>query len=201
MDYKKWVQVVNFFARKEKETTWKGIDKLKVLKLVWIADRIHLRRYWKTILNDTYFAMDLWPVASWIKNICDQNEEYLSKEHNAYIKQYLEKKPKFIIESKKEVDDGYFSQTNLDILEEVYNKFWSQSNSFLIDFTHKYPEWKKFEENLKVWNSFLMDYKDFFKNIEWQDEIFNFPEEFLEISRNIYEESESFDKLFGLRSV
>jgi len=40
-DYKKAIQVINWFANK----TNGQIDKLKLMKLIFLADREHMRRY------------------------------------------------------------------------------------------------------------------------------------------------------------
>lgn len=195
---KKWVQVINFFAEKEQEKTWTAIDKLKILKLVWIADRLHLRKYWKLIIWDTYFAMKFWPVASWIKNICDKNEDFLPKNANIYINTYLQKFQNKI-KSRKEIDLLQFSDSNIEVLTQVYEKFWNNKWHKLVDITHKYPEWKKFETKLKTWtiSQAQMSYFDFFENTPEQDSIFDISEEHLELTKDIFQENLEFDRLFS----
>ena len=51
-DYKKAVQAINFFARKNGGK----ITKLEVLKLIFFADRYHLRKYGRPITNDQYLG-------------------------------------------------------------------------------------------------------------------------------------------------
>lgn len=195
---KKWVQVINFFAKKEQEKTWVAIDKLKILKLVWIADRLHLRKYWKLIVWDTYFAMKLWPVASWIKNICDKNETFLPKNANTYINTYLQKFQNKI-RSRKEIDLLQFSDSNIEVLTQVYEKFWNNNSFNLVDFTHYYPEWTKFKHKLESWEIIQaqMDYLDFFENTPAQNQIFDIDEEHLEISKDIFKENYNFYRLFS----
>lgn len=195
---KKWVQVINFFAKKEQEKTWVAIDKLKVLKLVWIADRLHLRRYGSPIVGDTYFAMKMWPVASTIKNICEKNEQFLPNKAKEYINEYLSKLL-YKIRSKKEVDYSYFSDSNLAILEQVFETFWNRKSSKLVDFTHEYPEWTKFKDKLASWEIIQaeMNYLDFFENTPVQNDIFNIDEEHLELSKDIFKENYNFSKLFA----
>lgn len=195
---KKWVQIINFFAKKEQETTWTSIDKLKILKLVWIADRLHLRKYWKLIVWDTYFAMKMWPVASGIKNICDKKEDFLPTNAIIYINEYIQKFENSI-RSKKDVDISQFSESNLEVLNLVYTTFWNNKWSKLVDVTHKYPEWKKFETKLKMWtiSQAQMSYFDFFENTPEQDSIFDISEEHLELTRDIFQENLEFDKLFS----
>ena len=196
---KKWVQIINYFAELEKEKNKKpSIDKLKVLKLVWIADRLHLRKYWKTIIWDTYFAMKMWPVASWIKNICELNEIYLSSKALKYINEFLQKFS-FKVRSKAKTDFTQFSETNLEIINEVFEKFWKDHSFKLVEFTHNYPEWTKFQHKLDSWEIIYanMNYIDFFKNTTSQDNIFDIDEEHLEISKDIFRESYNFSRLFA----
>jgi len=193
-NFKKWVQIINLLSILE----WKSIDKLKVLKLIWLADRVHLRKYWKLIAWDIYLAMPLWPVASWMKNIFDQNEEYLPKQAKKYIQEYLHKYT-HKVKSIKKVDYSLFSETNIEIIKEIYIKFWTKSWRELINITHNYPEWTKFEEKINNWiiSQAQMNYFDFFKNIPSQDSIFNISKDNLELSKDIFEESRQFSYLFA----
>jgi len=51
--HRKATQALNVLARNSGGT----ISKLKALKLVFFADRYHLRKYGRAIINDRYFAM------------------------------------------------------------------------------------------------------------------------------------------------
>lgn len=55
-NYRKITQALNYLATKNPD---KKINKLKAIKLVWIADRYHLRKYGRPITWDTYEAMPL----------------------------------------------------------------------------------------------------------------------------------------------
>jgi len=196
---KKWVQIINYLAELEKEKNKKpSIDKLKVLKLVWIADRLHLRKYWNPIVWDTYFAMKFWPVASGIKNICELNDSYLSAKAIKYIAKYLQKFS-HKVRTKNKTDLSQFSESNIEIINEIFNKFWNENSFKLVDFTHNYPEWTKFKEKLESWEIIQanMNYLDFFKNTTSQDNIFDIDDEYLESSKNIFKENYNFSRLFA----
>lgn len=193
---KKWVQVMNLFAHLEKKHNNKSIDKLKILKLIWISDRLHLRKYWKPIVWDTYFAMEMWPVASGIKYIFDLDKEAINEENIAYIKTYL-KKFSYKLISEKEVDYSLLSDSNIEVIEKVYLEFWHNSSSRLINITHKYPEWKKHEIDVNNWKIVRMNYFDFFENTPEQDSIFDISEEHLELTKDIFQENLEFDRLFS----
>ena len=63
--YKKATQALNFLAKK------KGgkINRMKALKLIYFADRLHLRTYGRPIIGDDYWAMQFGPVPSCTNNI------------------------------------------------------------------------------------------------------------------------------------
>lgn len=194
----KAVQVINYFTRLEEKENGTSIDKLKILKLIWLADRFHIRKYWKLIVGDTYFAMKFWPVASWIKDICDVNDSFLPTKSVVYINEYLQKYS-HKIRSKKEVNLSLLSESNIEILDQVFSEFWSNPSSTLVSITHKYPEWSKFESKLKAGTitQARMNYSDFFKNFPSQDRIFDISEEHLDISKEIFEEDCKFKSLFA----
>lgn len=160
-NYLKSVQVLNWIAKKEG-----GIaDKLKAIKIYWLADRLHLRKYGSTLTNDKYFAMELGPVGSLAKDITGQTNR-LDEEQIEYKKIYLNVINKNNYQSVEEVDYGKFSETNLEVLEEVYKLSKNILNFDLVDLTHLYPEWKKHELEIKEnpKSSIVIDLNDFFKN-------------------------------------
>ena len=56
--HRKATQALNFFARQGGGS----INKMKALKLVYFADRSHLRRYGRPVVGDEYLAMNFSPV-------------------------------------------------------------------------------------------------------------------------------------------
>ena len=52
-DYKKATQAINYLTKKEGGQ----IDKLKLIKLIYLADRYHLRRYGRRVVNYADLAM------------------------------------------------------------------------------------------------------------------------------------------------
>ncbi len=58
--HRKATQALNFFAAK----AGGKINKMKALKLVFFADRYHLRKYGRPVVGDEYLAMNYGPVAS-----------------------------------------------------------------------------------------------------------------------------------------
>ena len=53
-DTKKIIQALTYLAGKEDD---KVMDNMKAYKLLWLADRYHLRQTGMTITGDAYYAM------------------------------------------------------------------------------------------------------------------------------------------------
>ncbi len=189
-NFKKSIQVLNFFARKEGGS----INKMKAIKLIWLADRAHLRKYGRPITNDRYYAMQYGPVPSNTKDLCECDNIFLGeaekKERDKYINPHHNN---IKYDSLNEVNDDFFSETDLEILDEIYEVFGKYEHYYLADnISHIFPEWKKHEnEIIKCGESRVeMDYEDFFENPAEGDGYFNkIDPELLEIAKSIYKET------------
>ena len=74
------------------DNTNKSLDKLSILKLVFFADRYHIRKYARTITNDTYYAMQYGPVASNVKKVSNNDIDISIKELAMTIKKIVDYK-------------------------------------------------------------------------------------------------------------
>lgn len=157
--YRKAVQVLNYFAVK----SGGRINEMKALKLVFLSDRFHLRKYGRPITNDEYFAMPFGPVASGVKDIAEFSF-CLDKSEDDYARQFLARLNQFTIESKSNVNQKVFSKSDLEAMEYAWVKFGKLSKYELSDLTHEYPEWKKHEEFLQKFKRVKMSYEDFFED-------------------------------------
>ena len=155
-DYKKATQALNFFALKE----GKEINKLKALKLIFFADRYHLRKFGRPITNDEYYAMKLGPVASGVKDIAE-NSSFLDEKEQGYASEFLISR-RLDYCSRREVDERVFSESDVEALEFAWNKFGHFDEFRLADLTHLYPEWQKHEKSLENSSRIRMSFEDFF---------------------------------------
>ena len=158
-DYKKATQGLNHFALK----AGGQISKLKALKLIYLADRYHLRKYGRLITNDIYFAMNLGPVPSGVKDIAEASR-FLGKKEKDYAPKYLTAKTAYNLQSVKPVDESVFSDSDIEALDFIWNKFGHLKRYQLADLTHKYPEWKKHEQALNLNSRIQRDLEDFFND-------------------------------------
>jgi uncharacterized phage-associated protein len=143
--HRKATQALNFFARK----AGGQINKMKALKLIFFADRYHLRQYGRPITNDEYFAMKLGPVPSGCKDLAEMSD-FLDPQERAYAARFLQRVSQYDFASVAEVDRVVFSQTDVEALEFAWTRF-GQCEPFELanDITHKFPEWKRHETALQ----------------------------------------------------
>lgn len=159
--YKKATQALNFLARKKDGR----INKMKAIKLIFLADRLHLRKYGRPVIGDIYWAMKLGPVGSKTKRAAELD---LPADVLVYAKKYIkpadEKKQSLL--SIKEPDLEVFSKTDLECLETVYDVFSDKDQFELAELTHEYPEWRKYQKELGDGKKRIkMDYGDFFADM------------------------------------
>jgi uncharacterized phage-associated protein len=189
-NYKKAVQSLNFFAVKEGGI----IDKMKSMKLIWLSDRAHLRKYGRPILMDRYIAMRYGPVPSKTKDLSECDNVFLDENERTYRDKYLKiLHENHNIESIHEPETKVFSETDIQIMEKVYSKFGKDEQFKLSEISHFYPEWKRYKEMLESGEASHIDmnYSDFFKNPEKEgkSDFFQLDKEHLDISMSIFEEN------------
>lgn len=186
-NHKKAVHTLAYFAQKEGGV----INKMKAFKLIWLSDRLHLRKYGRPILNDVYFALPKGPIPSSTKDLAD-NSDYLADSERELREQVLENAGRYTIKTKTEVQKNVFSESDLEVMSLVYDNFGNLDEFTLSELSHEYPEWKKFEKSLQVGHSsrFEMNYQDFFDDNENSHILFEQDEELLELNKEVFLENQ-----------
>lgn len=196
---KKTTQAINYFARKKEGQ----INKMKAIKLIYLADRYHLRKYGRPVIGDTYLAMKFGPVGSYTLNVANFSEKNLDRECLRYAREYLghpknDSKGQEML-SKKEVDMETFSQTDIEAFERIYQEFGDKDQFELARvITHSYPEWSKFRKDIESGKTRCapMDYMDFFKNpTKSGSSIFDVDEDHLHLSKEAFLENQEVAEL------
>lgn len=185
-DYRKAVQAINFFAQKEHGK----INKMKAIKLIYLADRFHLRKYGRPVTNDFYIAMKFGPVGSKVKDLAELSF-VLPEEEKNYAEKYIVTNG-YNTESRTVIDEDVFSKTDLEALEFAYKNFGKHDKFKLAEITHDFPEWAKFNEQFKnrTTASEIMDYNDFFDDLENENnKFFSALSEDLASSKEIFNEN------------
>lgn len=155
--HRKATQSLNYFARQ----AGGGINKLKALKLLFFADRYHLRKYGRPVGECAYYAMTHGPVASEAKHVAEDSER-LPAPARTYAHRFLRQTPDLGFTSIAPVDDSVLSDTDREALAFAWANFGRFTKYQLRDITHHYPEWQRHEHGLAHHRRVPMDYADFF---------------------------------------
>lgn len=180
---KKLIQALDFFAFKEGGE----ISKIKSYKLLWLADRYHLRKFGRMITNDGYFAMPKGIVPTEAKHIMDEKS---TLKCGQYIKDYLQISGKATsYKSCQEPNMRVFSKTDVDALNAVWASYGSMDEKELSMMSHEFPEWKRFEALIKApeeLSSYSICIDDFFENFKDETNMFVDDAELLELTKELY---------------
>lgn len=133
--YKKTLQAVAFLLRRSGPS--KSDNYMRLIKLLYIADRESLREIGKPITGDQAIAMRQGPVLSHVLDLI-KGQSYNSPDWE-----------KFIIQENYNIrlinDPGIEELCPYEIkkLQEVWDKYHSNGEWEMVEITHEFPEWKK----------------------------------------------------------
>ena len=132
--------------------------------------------------------MKFGPVASNSKDIAE-NSDFCDDQERQYGQQYIGRGVShYYINSLEPIDFTVFSKSDIEALEGIYQSFGSKDQFELSEISHLYPEWKKWEPQLKgKATRFPMEDLDFFENpASGEHEIFKEDEEGLWLARAMF---------------
>ncbi len=161
---RKSTQALNYFAHKAASgAPIRRLNKMKALKLLFFADRYHLRKYGRPVSDCAYFAMKHGPVASEAKRVAEESVR-LDNHSRTYAKRYLRKDDTYHFSSVGDIDLAVLSESDREALDFAWQTFGHYSEFRLRDITHHYPEWKKQAGRLRRdrHKRVAMHYSDFF---------------------------------------
>src|SRR3989338_9061180 len=124
----------------------KLLGKKKLMKLFYFTDFTHVKKYASPITFDNYVNMDHGPIPSTILNLVnsvenDTEDAILSDTISVEVKN--SSLMKRIVSSGKfsDRDKGYFSPSELKVLDEVCNRFNNKTCKYIEDASHKEAAW------------------------------------------------------------
>ncbi len=135
---RKAAQVAAYFAKAEGGS----INVLKLVKLIYLADREFLERYDATILNDRFVSMNHGPVNSmtydYIKG-CEEDRDNWEE----FINDRTGHRVGLARENITEDDLGELSDAELAVLADVWRRFGHMNGFEIREWTHdNCPEWE-----------------------------------------------------------
>lgn len=134
MSHNKAIEAIVWLSNKNP-----GIDIYHIVKIMFFADKMHLNRYGRPLIGDTYIKMQYGPVPSAIKDLIKQDmwlsPKQLDKISNAVT---IEKNNSYFkTTANRDADISYFSKSDLKCLSESFERYKDSSFDELYTLTHK----------------------------------------------------------------
>lgn len=131
----------------------KFLGKVKLMKLIYFLDFMHLKKYGRPITFDNYVNLEHGPIPSTIKNLIDYlDEDYENSSLNDIIKIQKLGRPsgktmtKFIPSRDfRDADKKILSESEFEILEKVAKKFKDSTSDQIEEASHKEAPWRETE--------------------------------------------------------
>ena len=111
---------------------------MKLIKLLYLADRAALIRWGRPITTDRHFSMPKGPVVSIILEMAA--EEPVPGQTD-FWHQHISAQKNFEVTFEKDPGRDEISDAEIAILDEVFREHGKKSRWELVDYTHKLPEW------------------------------------------------------------
>ncbi len=187
-NYKKAVQALNYLAI----ISGGSLNKMKAIKLIWLSDRYHLRKYGRLITGDSYFALPNGPVPSATRDVLE-NSNFIDDIALKYANGIISVIDKYNYQSDSECNLKVFSQTDKECLDVVFNKFAKFDHFKLSEISHLFPEWKRHESAFKrqLSSRFEIIDDDFFVSIDEESGLFNDSIDDILLSKQMYIENKN----------
>jgi uncharacterized phage-associated protein len=138
----KLVHSLAFFA----DRRVRNLTKLKAAKLLYFADKQHLLRYGRPILGDIYFCLPYGPIPSISLNEMSDaiaRPEVLDDDVSAFHSVLAVRKHLFtrhpVFELRSAFDPDVFSDSEIEILQDVVQRYGKMNAGQLVDLTHNDP--------------------------------------------------------------
>jgi uncharacterized phage-associated protein len=137
-DERRLAQMAAFFA----DRAGQHIDVLKLMKLLYLADRASMERYSAPISFDHMVSMEHGPVLSQALNFCSG----FSESAPGGWEEWMHDRAAHIVELKQPVTReklDELSEADIEVLQQVWDRFGSMSGWELRNWTHDHcPEWR-----------------------------------------------------------
>lgn len=116
------------------------VNYMKLMKLLYFAERFHLRRYMRPIAKDDLLAMKRGMVGSYWLNILRGIGE---------SRFFTTNKEKFTVKLRNNVEieeNRVLSKSEIEALDFSLDNFGKYNENELVEIIHQYPEWEKFKD-------------------------------------------------------
>jgi uncharacterized phage-associated protein len=126
------------------------LGKIKLMKLFYYLDFVHLKRYGRPVTFDTYIHLEHGPIPSVIKNIIDEASddiEYSVLRDTIKVEKVKTRKNEMSkfrpLRDFTKDDEKLFSETELEVLAEIARRFQDSTSDQIEKESHNESSYKK----------------------------------------------------------
>jgi uncharacterized phage-associated protein len=113
---------------------------MKLIKLLYIADREALLRWGRPITTDVYFSMKHGPVLGRVLDLITEGPNPLVGE--TFWSKHISEPEHYEVALKAEPSDDQLSEAEEELIREAFSKFGHLNQWQLVDVVHGFPEWR-----------------------------------------------------------
>jgi uncharacterized phage-associated protein len=112
---------------------------LKLIKLLYLADRKALTRWGRPISTDRFVSMDRGPVLSRVLDLVTDGDD---PDAPSIWASFISEPANYEVRLKNDPSDDELSDAEIGVLDEIFKEFGTWSRWELVRFAHTLPEWK-----------------------------------------------------------
>jgi len=112
---------------------------LKLIKLLYLADREALLRWGRPITTDRFVSMERGPVLSRLLDLVSDGDDPGAP--CIWVK-HISAPADYEVELKSDPGRDELSDAEVELLDEIFNQYGRKNRWELVELTHKLPEWK-----------------------------------------------------------
>jgi len=153
MCYEKAIEAIVWLADQKP-----SIDIYHIAKVLFYADKMHINKYARPIIGDTYVCMEYGTVPSGVRDLITENS-WISPDYLKCVADSLKvvRTPYPVLVALRKPKMEYFSKTDIECLQESLEKYSEMSFEELKRLTHEESCWQEADINQPVDYRLLVD--------------------------------------------
>lgn len=185
---RKIIQALAYIAYQQPEHK---VNSMKAYKLLWLADRYHLRQTGRTITGDVFYALPHGVVPSDAKNVVEHKPTHIQNDEE-YRDRYIQRVGRYGFKAVAEPDVMVFSESDQQALDKILERYGNMNQYELERLSHKFPEWLAYKGQIEADNTpraYKIDLDYFFCDaVKDESGLFNDNPEMLALTKEMFHE-------------
>lgn len=152
IEFQKIISVTAYIINKLKKI--REVDLIFFFKILYFADKEHIKKYGRSILDDQYVAMPNGPVPSFVYDLIKgiRGDGIRLETYNKFYDSFIVYK-KYFIDSKVEADIDYISESDLECIENSIKTYGGWDSESLSEESHDaawHKTFKAFDNRMEL---------------------------------------------------